>query len=328
MVLHRPAPVGEHPLQMGDLPIPEPGEGQIRIHVEACGVCHTDLHTVEGDLDLPQLPVVPGHQIVGTVDAVGADVTRLRIGDRIGVPWVHWTCGSCWACESDRENLCEQILFTGFHVNGGYAEYTLAPADFAYPLPVNLPSLQAAPLLCAGIIGYRALRVSGIQPGQRLGLWGFGASAHVTIQMARHWGCEVFVVSRSPDHLDHAKALGAAWVGRSGEKPPEPLDAAINFTPAGPTVPEGLEALRPGGTLALAGIHMSPLPSMKYEILYGERVLRSVANSTRSDAEELLALAAELPIRTDIEVFPLAEANLALERMARSEVHGAAVLEI
>jgi propanol-preferring alcohol dehydrogenase len=294
----------------------------------ACGVCHTDLHTIEGDLELPQLPIIPGHQIVGIVDAVGDGVRSPQVGARVGMPWLHETCGECPQCEADRENLCEQARFTGLHVNGGYAEFMIAPAAFVYPIPEGIPSLQAAPLLCAGIIGYRALRVSGVQPGERLGLWGFGASAHITIQIARHWGCEVSVVTRSEEHRDHAQSLGAAWVGEPGELPPRPLDAGINFTPAGSTVPEGLRALRPGGTLALAGIHMSPLPSMEYGLLYGERSLKSVANSTRRDGHELLALAAEIPLRTDIEVFDLSDANIALQRLARREVQGAAVLRV
>lgn len=328
MQLPRPCPAERRPLELADLPIPEPGPGQIRIRVRACGVCHTDLHTVEGELALARLPVVPGHQIVGTVDQLGEGVTRHRVGDRVGVAWLHETCGACAQCRAGRENLCEGAKFTGLHVDGGYAEFTLAPESFAYPLPESFDDAHAAPLLCAGIIGYRALRLSGVQPGERLGLWGFGASAHLAIQVARHWGCLVAVVTRSQEHQEHARALGAAWVGGPGDVPPWPLDAAVNFTPAGGTVPEGLRALRPGATLALSGIHMSPLPQMEYGLLYGERVLRSVANSTRRDAEEFLALAAAIPIRTDVEVMPLEEANDALRRLKRGGFRGAAVLRM
>jgi propanol-preferring alcohol dehydrogenase len=328
MVLRQTRPVEELPLAEETLPAPEPGPGRVRIRVSACGVCHTDLHTVEGDLELPRLPLVPGHQIVGVVEAAGPGVSALEEGDRVGVPWVHETCGKCEHCAADRENLCDEARFTGLHVDGGYAEFTTAPERFAYPLPEGFSDLQAAPLLCAGIIGYRALRLSEIRPGGRLGLWGFGASAHVAVQIARHWGCEVFVVTRSAEHRDHALELGAAWAGSPGEKPPHPLDAAVNFTPAGPTVPEGLRALRKGGVLALAGIHMSALPSIDYALLYGERTLRSVANSTRRDAEELLALGAEIPIRTEVEPFALSQANEALLRLKRSEIRGAAVLDV
>jgi propanol-preferring alcohol dehydrogenase len=328
MVLREPRPVEAMPLAEEDFPEPRPGAGQVRIRVQACGVCHTDLHTIEGDLDLPRLPIIPGHQIVGEVDALGEGATRFLPDTRVGVPWLHETCGVCAHCVAGQENLCEQAKFTGLHVHGGYAEFTVAPEVFVYPLASSLANAQAAPLLCAGIIGFRALRLSGVRPGGHLGLWGFGASAHVTIQVARHWGCEVFVVTRSASHREHARALGATWVGRPGERLPRSLDAAINFTPAGGTVPEGLQALRPGAALALAGIQMSPLPEMEYSLLYGERTLRSVTNSTRRDAEELLRLAEEIPIQADVETHPLSEANLALQRLKRSEIAGAAVLII
>ena len=328
MVLEKPGPAPEHPLIDTDVPLPSPGPDQILIKVHACGVCHTDLHTVEGDLALPKLPVIPGHQIVGTVNAVGADVTRFKTGDRVGVPWLHSTCGECEYCNRGLENLCDGAQFTGLHADGGYAEFTLAPAEFAYRLPDNFPDLQAAPLLCAGIIGYRALRLSDIEPGRRLGLYGFGASAHVTIQVARHWDCEVYVFSRSEDHRKHAEELGAAWTGRAEDAPPKPLDSSIIFAPAGGLVPEALRVLAKGGTLALAGIHMSPIPQMEYSLLYGERTVRSVANSTRADAEGLLGLAAEIPIRTDVETFGLGDANHVLERLKRADIRGAAVLEV
>ncbi len=328
MILKQPRPVAEHPLAETDLREPTPGPTEIRIRVHACGVCHTDLHTVEGDLSLPKLPVVPGHQIVGVVEAVGADVTRFGLGDRVGVPWLHSTCGRCEYCERGVENLCDEARFTGLHADGGYAEYAIAPAEFSYPIPDGFPDLQAAPLLCAGIIGYRALRLSGVEPGRRLGLYGFGASAHVTIQVACHWGCEVYVFSRGEAHRKHAEELGAAWTGRAGDSPPKALESAIIFAPAGELVPEALRVLRKGGTLALAGIHMSPIPQMEYSLLYGERTVRSVANSTRRDAEDLLRLASEIPIHTEVETFPLSEANRVLERLKRADIRGAAVLEV
>ncbi|MCZ7569061.1 MAG: zinc-dependent alcohol dehydrogenase family protein [Ardenticatenaceae bacterium] len=328
MQLQAPAPIEERPLKEVDLPRPEPGPNEVRIRVHMVGVCHTDLHTVEGDLSLPRLPVVPGHQVVGTVDAVGSGVTRFRPGDRVGVAWLGWTCGRCAACLRGEENLCERAEFTGLQRDGGYADSLVADAAFVYPLPAGFSDAQAAPLLCAGIIGYRALRLTGLRPGQRLGLYGFGASAHMTIQVARSWGCQVYVVTRSEEHQRHARELGAVWVGGAGAAPPDPLDGSIIFAPAGSIVPGALQALRPGGILALAGITMSDLPQMPYELIYGERVLRSVANSTRQDAEELLALAAAIPIRTDVEVLPLQAANEALARVKHSQVRGAAVLEV
>ena len=328
MILEKPRPVAENPLSECDLPIPEPGPAEIRLRVRACGVCHTDLHTVEGDLPLPVLPVVPGHQIVGTVDAVGDRVDRFSPGDRVGMPWLHSTCGACDYCTQGKENLCDTARFTGLHVDGGYAEYTIAQAEFSYLLPHDFPDIQAAPLLCAGIIGYRALRLSDAEPGCKLGLYGFGASAHVTIQIARHLGCEVYVFSRSEEHRKHAEELGAKWMGRAEDTPPKEMDSAIIFAPAGSLVPQALRVLRKGGTLALAGIHMSPIPQMDYSLIYGERTVRSVANSTRKDAEGLLGLAAEIPIRTDVETFSLDEANLVLQRLKKAEIRGAAVLEV
>jgi propanol-preferring alcohol dehydrogenase len=313
---------------MADLPVPEPGPGQIRLRVRACGVCHTDLHLVEGELDLPRLPVVPGHQIVGTVDSPGDGVTRFTRGDRVGVPWLYSTCGQCDYCRRGQENLCDNARFTGQHADGGFAEYTVVPAAFAYPIPEGFPDGQAAPLLCAGIIGYRSLRLSEIQPGGRLGLYGFGASAHVAIQIARHWGCEVYVFTRSAEHQRHALELGAAWVGQAQDAPPAALDSAITFAPAGWLVPEALRALRKGGTLAVNAIHMSPIPEMPYALIYGERTVRSVANSTRQDATGLLQLASEIPLHTDVELYPLEDANAVLQRLKRAEVQGAAVLQI
>jgi len=328
MMLREARPIEEHPLEEVEVPEPTPGPGEIRIRVRACGVCHTDLHTVEGELNLPKLPVIPGHQIVGVVDQLGQNVSRFRLGDRVGVAWLHSSCGQCDFCQRGLENLCDQARFTGLHADGGYAQYTVVPADFAYPIPSGFPELQAAPLLCAGVIGYRSLRLSEIQPGGRLGLFGFGASAHVTIQVARHWGCEVFVFTRSEEHKQHARELGAAWVGEARDEPPILLDSAITFAPAGWIVLEALRVLRKGGTVAINAIHMSPIPEMKYSLIYGERTLRSVANMTRRDAEELLQLAAEIPIHTDVEVYPLAEANRVLQRLKDRQVRGAAVLEI
>lgn len=328
MILHRACPVEENPLTMVDLPVPQPDPGMVRLRVRVCGVCHTDLHLVEGDLALPKLPVVPGHQIVAEVDALGPGVTRFATGDRVGVPWLYSTCGTCAYCRSGRENLCDRAQFTGQHADGGFAEYMVVPADFSYPMPKGLPDVQAAPLLCAGIIGYRSLRLSEIEPGGRLGLYGFGASAHVTIQVARHWGCEVYVFTRSAEHQRHALELGAAWVGQAQDTPPAEIDSAITFAPVGWLVPEVLRVLRKGGTLAINAIHMSPIPEIPYSLIYGERTVRSVANSTRQDAEELLQLAAEIPIHTDVETYGLSEANAVLQRLDRSEVRGAAVLQI
>jgi propanol-preferring alcohol dehydrogenase len=328
MLLREPKPAEDDPLSPADLPLPEPAPGQVRLRVLACGVCHTDLHLVEGEIALPKLPIVPGHQIIGRVDALGDGVTRFALGDRAGVPWLYATCGHCGYCQRGLENLCDSARFTGQHADGGFAGYMVVPAAFAYPIPHGVPDEQAAPLLCAGIIGYRSLRLSEIQPGGRLGLYGFGASAHVTIQIARHWDCEVYVFTRSPKHQRHARELGAAWVGQAQDTPPAELDSAITFAPAGWLVPEVLRVLRKAGTLAINAIHMSPIPQMPYHLLYGERTVRSVANATRRDAEALLRLAADIPIRTDVELYPLAEANAVLQRLKRREVQGAAVLVI
>jgi propanol-preferring alcohol dehydrogenase len=326
MILHGPGSVEENPLTWGDLPLPVPGEDEVRLCVQACGVCHTDLHLVEGEIALPRLPIVPGHQIIGQVDALGERVTRFARGDRVGVPWLYSTCGVCQFCRNGMENLCDNARFTGQHVDGGFAEYMVVPADFAYAIPAGMPSEQAAPLLCAGVIGYRSLRLCEIQPGGRLGLYGFGSSAHVTIQVACHWGCEVYVFTRSQEHQHHARELGAAWAGQAQDTPPRALDSAITFAPAGWLVPEALRALRKGGTLAINAIHMSPVPEMPYSLLWGERTVRSVANATRQDARDLLELAAEIPIHTDVELYTLDQANAALQRLKGSEIHGAAVL--
>jgi propanol-preferring alcohol dehydrogenase len=329
MVLESPRAAEQNPLALRDLPLPEPGPCQVRVRVAACGVCHTDLHVVEGELQLPKLPLVPGHQIVGVVDALGAGARAFREGDRVGIPWLNWTCGECRFCRKGLENLCERARFTGFHTDGGYAEATVIDESFAYALPKSFPDLQAAPLLCAGIIGYRSLRLSGVKRGDRLGLYGFGASAHIVVQLARHLGCEVYVFTRSEEHRQLARELGAAWAGSAEDEAPEKVDGAIIFAPAGRLVPMALRATRKGGTVAMAGITMSPIPEMDYDsLLYHERVLRSVANSTREDARELLRLAAEIPVRTEVQSFKLEEANLALQSMKHSRIRGAAVLEI
>jgi len=328
MLLRAPGPVERDPLEAVDLPAPVPGPGEVRLTISACGLCHTDLHEVEGELRPPKLPIVPGHQIVGVVEARGDGARRFAFGERVGVPWLHSTCGACAACRRGDENLCDGARFTGYHVDGGYATRAVVPEAFAYRLPGGLTDAQAAPLLCAGIIGYRALCLADLEPGERLGLFGFGASAHIAIQVARFWGCEVWVFTRTPEHRTLAKALGASWVGGADDKPPGLLDRAISFAPAGSVIPLALAKLRKGGTLALAGIHLDRIPEMPYTLLYGERALRSVTASTRRDAEALLTLAARIPIKTEVEVFPLEEANAALQKLKASRISGAGVLRI
>ncbi len=328
MQLKETAPAAESPLALTELDTPEPGPGQVRLKISTCGVCHTDLHMVEGDLELPRLPTVPGHQIVGVVDAVGAGVTLHQLGDRLGVPWLYRTCGNCRYCRRGQENLCEAIQFTGMHANGGFAEYTVVDEQFAYPIPPAFGDAEAAPLLCAGVVGYRSLRLSGVQPGQRLGLYGFGAAAHIVIQVARHWECEVFVFTRSRHHREMAEKLGAAWVGGAEDDPGALLDSSIIFAPAGKLVPEALRRLDRGGTLALGGIHMSPLPAMPYHLLWHERTIRSVANSTRQDVTDFLRVAAAAQVKTEVELFDLTQANETLQRVKRSEINGAAVLRM
>ena len=328
MALENPKPAEENPLRAIELPTPTPGPGEIRVRVRACGVCHTDLHTVEGELSLPKLPLVPGHQIVGIVDALGPGARQFREGDRMGVPWLYWTCGECQYCKKGLENLCERGRFTGYHADGGYAEALVVSESFAHALPKNFTDLEAAPLLCAGVIGYRSLRLSNVQPGERLGLFGFGASAHIVIQLARPMDSEVYVFTRAEPHRKLARELGAAWVGGAQDRPPAKLDAAIVFAPAGSLVLDALRVLRKGGSVALAGITMSPIPEVDYGLLYHERTVRSVANSTREDVRNLLRLAAEIPLRTEVEAFRLEEANRALQALKHSEIHGAAVLSV
>jgi propanol-preferring alcohol dehydrogenase len=328
MQIKRPMPIEQRPLELVDVAEPALAEDEVRVKIAACGLCHTDLHMAEGELKLPKLPVIPGHQIVGRIEAVGGGVKRFRAGDRVGVPWLYSTCGQCGFCTSGRENLCESARFTGLHADGGYAQYMAVRADFAYPIPAGLMAEQAAPLLCGGIIGFRSLRLCGAERGGRLGLYGFGNSAHLAIQVARHWGCEVFVFTRNEEHRRLASELGAAWTGRAEDDPPAKLNAAIIFAPAGQLVPQALRVMDKGATLALAGIYMTPTPEMPYSLLYDERVVRSVANSTRQDAEDFLALAAEIPVRTEIQTFPLEQANEALLLLKRSEISGCGVLVI
>jgi propanol-preferring alcohol dehydrogenase len=328
MLLRAPASVEEGPLQLTELPLPEAGPGQIRIRVRVCGVCHTDLHTVEGELALPKLPVVPGHQVVGVVDALGEGVDRFKVGDRVGVAWLYHVDGECEYCRRGQENLCRSARFTGLHADGGYAEYMIAYADFAYAIPDVFDDLEASPLLCAGIIGYRALRLSELQPEQRLGLYGFGASAHIAIQIARHWNCEVYVFTRSESHRQLARRLGAAWTGDARDDPGVRLHSSVTFAPVGWIVPEALRVLDRGGTLAINAIHMSSIPEMPYHLLYYERTLRSVANATRRDAEDLLSVAAEIPVQSEVRTFSLEEANQALHMLKASQIDGAAALKI
>jgi alcohol dehydrogenase, propanol-preferring len=325
-LLNSAAPIETRPLNFTDVPDPQPTGDQVRVRVNVCGVCRTDLHVVEGELPPRKSPVIPGHQVVGVVEKVGDAARRFKVGARVGIPWLHRTCGVCEYCRAGKENLCDNATFTGYVVDGGYAQYTLAPEGFVYAIPGAFLDEHAAPLLCAGIIGFRALRLSGIAPGGRLGFYGFGAAAHVAIQVAHHWNVEVFAATRDERHQRLARELGAVWTGGTLAEPPVKLDSAIIFAPAGEIVPAALRALKKGGTLALAGIHMSPTPPLEYPLLYQERVIRSVANNTRQDGEDFLRLAAEIPIRTEVETFPLSEANKALNKLKNDAVPGAAVL--
>ena len=326
--LDQPARIDRRPLVLRTVARPEPNASEIRLRVLVCGVCHTDLHTVEGELALPRLPLIPGHQVVGEVESLGAAVAGGTVGERAGVAWLNSACGGCAFCARGEENLCDSARFTGLSTDGGYAEYLTINSDFAVRLPREIEPPQAAPLLCAGIIGYRALRLAQTQSGERVGLFGFGASAHLAIQVARFWQCEVYVFTRGAAHRQQAEALGAAWVGSADEKPPADLDRAIIFAPAGGLVPLALERLRKGGTLAINAIHMSPLPSMPYALVYGERMLRSVANATRRDAQEFIRLAEAIPIHAEVTEFPLAEANTALAQLKDGRLTGAAVLRV
>ncbi len=316
------------PLVLREIPTPKPGPGQALVRVHACAVCRTDLHVIDGDLPNPKLPLIPGHEIVGTVVELGEGVDRFQPGDRIGIPWLGWTCGTCRYCRSGQENLCDSARFTGYDIDGGYAEYTVADARFCFPIPKGYPDLQAAPLLCAGLIGYRSYRMAG--DARRLGFYGFGAAAHLLIQVARHEGREVYAFTRPGDEAGQqfARDLGAVWAGGSDQSPPEELDAAIIFAPAGPLVPQALRAVAKGGTVVCAGIHMSDIPGFPYSILWGERTVRSVANLTRADGEAFLELAPRVPIVSEATPFPLEQANEAVEALRQGRVQGAAVLTI
>ncbi len=314
------------PLRTADLPRPQPGPGQVLVRVHACGVCRTDLHVVDGELPHPKLPIVPGHEIAGAVEELGSGVERYAPGDRVGIPWLGWTCGTCAYCTSGRENLCERARFTGYQIDGGYAELAVADARYVFLLPPGYGDAEAAPLLCAGLIGYRSW--ARVRDARRLGLYGFGAAAHIVAQLARHRGQQVLAFTRPGDAEAQAFArrLGAQWAGDSDAPPPEKLDAAILFAPVGALVPAALRAVRPGGTVVCAGIHMSDIPSFPYELLWGERTVVSIANLTRRDGEEFLALAPRVPVVTEVERFALAQANEALSRLRSGRLQGAAVL--
>jgi len=327
MVLEAYGPAENEPLKLRELPDPQPGPGQVRVAVNACGVCRTDLHVIEKDLPPEKLPVIPGHEIVGVVDAVGEGCSRLAVGRRVGIAWLRHTCGQCRFCRRGHENLCESQRFTGYHEDGGYATAAVVPEAFAYELPDAFSDVEAAPLLCAGIIGYRSLKRSKVPDGGKLGLYGFGSSAHVVIQIAARRGCEVYVATRGESHRKLARQMGATWVGERIEDVPVPLDSAILFAPAGELVPPAMATLDKGGTLALAGIYMTPIPEMDYDrCLFHERNLRSVTANTREDGRELLAEAAEIPIHPHVTTYPLAEANRVLADLKNDRVDGTAVL--
>ena len=328
MYLKEARPLDQQPLQPVELPDPTAGAGQVRLAVRACALCHTDLHIVEGELPAHLRPVVPGHQIVGVIDQVGAGVSQFQLGDRVGVPWLHHTDGTCKYCRAGHENLCEHGQFTGYDANGGYAEYHVVSADFAYAIPPQFEDSQAAPLLCAGVIGFRALRQAEVKPGSRLGLYGFGASAHICTQIARHWGCEVYAFTRGTSHQKLALDLGAKWAGGSQDTPGVLMDSSIIFAPAGSLVVDALKGLDKGGTLALGGIYMSAIPSFDYNLIYGERTVRSVANSTRQDALDLLEVAAQIPVRSQVELFELGELNQALLKLKSGQIDGSGVVKI
>lgn len=346
ILIRKQGPVGESRLAPQEIPTPAVSPGTVLLKISACGVCHTDLHIVEGDLPLVKTPVIPGHQIVGRIEAVGPDphpgagepsrvggapdrsTGRFSAGDRVGVPWLSTTCGHCSYCLSDRENLCDSIRFTGYHIDGGFAEYAAVPAASVYRLPDTYSDETAAPLLCAGIVGYRAVKLSGAGGGMRLGMVGFGASAHVNIQVARYLGAEVYAFSRDPGHRRHAEELGAAWSGTLEMVPPHLLDAVISFAPAGEIVPRLLELLKKGGKLLLAGVFLSPVAQFEYGLLYHERSVMSVANSTRADCAEFLDLAGKIPVATEVTVFGLDQAKEALVAVKRSQLRGAAVLQV
>jgi alcohol dehydrogenase, propanol-preferring len=327
-LLRTPTAIEKNPLQFTDIPEPKPGAGEVLVRVQVCGVCRTDLHVIEGELPPKLSPIIPGHQVVGTIEEAASRTGRFAKGARVGIAWLHKTDGTCGYCRRGEENLCDAPLFTGYTVDGGYAEWIVAPEDFVYPIPEGLADEHAAPLLCAGIIGYRCLRLAHLERGAKLGFYGFGAAAHVAIQVARFWGVEVYASTRDVRHQVLAKELGAKWAGGTLEAPPEKLDAAIVFAPAGEIVPAALKALRKGGRLILGGIHMSDIPAFPYDLLYQERSIRSVANNTREDGQEFLKLAAEIGIQTHVKLYPLHEANRALNALKNDAIEGAAVLQV
>jgi alcohol dehydrogenase, propanol-preferring len=327
MLLDQLALIESSPLQLRELPDPQPGPGEVRLRVRCCAICRTDLHVIEGDLPRHTLPIIPGHQIVGVVDALGRDCRRFTLGQRVGVAWLRHTCGACGFCAAQRENLCEAAQFTGYHAHGGYAEYAVVPEDYAYAIPDAFSDSDAAPLLCAGIIGYRALQRSNLPPGGRLALFGFGSSAHVVLQIALHRGSTVYVATRGAGHRELARRMGAAWVSEDPADLPEQVDSAIIFAPAGGLVPAALAALRKGGTCAVAGIHVSQIPPLDYEThLFYERDLRSVTANTRQDGRGLLAEAAQIPIRPHTTLYPLVDANRALQDLKADRINGTGIL--
>jgi alcohol dehydrogenase, propanol-preferring len=327
MALHRQAPIGTGPLRLEQRPQPTPAAREILVRVAACGICRTDLHVIEGDLPLQRSPIIPGHQVIGRIEALGAGASRFRAADRVGIAWLRGTCGACRFCVSGRENLCPRAVFTGYHADGGFADVALVHEDFAYAIPPAFTDVEAAPLLCAGIIGYRALSLAAVPPGGRLALYGFGSSAHVTLQIARARGAEIYVATREASHRALARTLGAAWVGDAREPLPRPADSAILFAPVGDLVPVALESLERGGTLALAGIHLSTVPPLEYERhLFYERTVRSVTANTRADGVAFLAEAAHVGVRLTTTTFPLEQANAALDALARGVFAGSGVL--
>ena len=329
MVLPHIAPIHDRPLELRDVSVPEPGPGEILVNVHVCAICRTDLHVIEGDLPSKRLPLIPGHQVVGTVEKLGPATTRFGIGARVGIAWLRHTCGICEDCRRGNENLCTRSLYTGYDANGGYAERAVVPEEFAYSIPAAFDDINAAPLLCAGIIGYRALTLSDVRPGERIALYGFGSSAHVVMQIARYRGCEVYVATRGTGHQELARRMGATWVGGTTDLPPRPVDGAIVFAPAGEIVPVALRAVRSGGTVACAGITMSRIPAMDYEeCIFHEKKLRSVEANTRADGEGLLREAAAIPIRPSVTTFALADANDALIALKEDRINGSGVLVI
>ena len=328
-VITSPGPIESEPLRMIEAADPEPGQGELRIKVKACGICHTDLHIAEGEKKPAKLPVTPGHQVVGVVDKIGPKVSGFKVGERVGVSWLYSTCGKCAFCNSGLENLCEQAKFTGFNYDGGFAEFMIAKAEFTLRLLENFNDFQTAPLLCAGIIGWRSLKLSDAKAGETLGLFGFGASAHIVCQVARHLGMEFFAFSRSREHQELARKLGASWAGSAEEKPPRPVDRAIIFAPIGKVLLDALKHLRRGGTVAINAVYMDAIPEIDYNrLLFGEKTIRSVSNLTRQDAKELLELAPKIPISTEVEIFEFKDLNAALLKLKQGKIIGAAVLKI